>query len=114
MGAGRYHIAFLILPSPGSRRDFSNIGTDKARSFRGLGMMKLSDFMLVALLGNALAERSHHPYHAADKRFSVLERRARYYEQSTAVHRRDDFTCGPGSQSFQLCRSSAFPMLALS
>jgi hypothetical protein len=62
-------------------------------------MMKLSQFVLAALLGNALAEQTHHQHHVVNKRFSVLERRARDYKESMALHRRDDFTCGPGSLS---------------
>jgi hypothetical protein len=62
--------------------------------------MKPLIFLLAGLLGNALAGNNYSSPHATHQRFSVLERRARELDKSTALVKRNDFTCGPGSMLF--------------
>jgi hypothetical protein len=57
--------------------------------------MKPFLFLLAGLLGNALAGNNHSSPYATHQRFSVLERRE--LGKSTALAKRNDFTCGPGS-----------------
>lgn len=72
-------------------------------------MKKPFHFLLLGLLGNALAVNSYSLPYATPQRFSVLERRTREIGDSMALAKRNDFTCGPGSVLFPHILPYPFP-----